>query len=237
LKEWQFALSKMTHEERRIAEKEIESGLTAHERNVRRFDFLKKNAPMTADYVKDMEVVHKPFAKLVRNVRCLKCGKWGHRIGDRECELNNNIFSIIDNTCNKPTNEKEIEKEKDNSKENNNENHNDNKDSINNNNEDGDMNATSNNNDNKNNIKTKKEPNYDKEDPLIAMKFKKIHDSLNHILNDENEGNYNNRNDETVSIYTFDTAYNKTIDNNGSNIDYYENDVKTANQYIIKKKL
>merc|ERR1712232_558722 len=86
-KEWQTAMQSMTREERRFAEREMENGLSVHERNVRRFDFL-KNAPMAAEYVKDMEVTHKPFGKLIRNVRCIKCGKWGHRIYDRECELN-----------------------------------------------------------------------------------------------------------------------------------------------------
>merc|ERR1712228_345720 len=86
-KEWQQAMQSMSREERRFAEKEMENGLSVHERNVRRFDFL-KNAPMAAEYVKNMEVTHKPFGKLIRNVRCIKCGKWGHRIYDRECEMN-----------------------------------------------------------------------------------------------------------------------------------------------------
>lgn len=29
----------------------------------------------------------KPFNKLVRNTRCLRCGEWGHQTGDRECTL------------------------------------------------------------------------------------------------------------------------------------------------------
>merc|ERR1712173_8358 len=80
-------MQSMTREERRFAEREMENGLSVHERKVRRFDFL-KNAPMAAEYVKDMEVTHKPFGKLIRNVRCIKCGQWGHRIYDRECEMN-----------------------------------------------------------------------------------------------------------------------------------------------------
>ena len=44
-KEWQEALGSMTKEERRLAEREMEEGLTVHERNVKRFEFL-KNAPI-----------------------------------------------------------------------------------------------------------------------------------------------------------------------------------------------
>ncbi|KAL7467855.1 hypothetical protein ACHAXS_008086 [Conticribra weissflogii] len=29
----------------------------------------------------------KPLGQVLRNVQCLKCGKWGHARGDRECEL------------------------------------------------------------------------------------------------------------------------------------------------------
>eukprot|EP01083_Nonionella_stella_P236639 830917_1 len=101
LTEWQQAMESMSREERRFAEKEMENGLSVHERNVRRFEFL-KNAPMVADYVKNMEVTHKPFGKLIRNVRCIKCGKWGHRIYDRECEMNNyNPYNKNRNTNNK----------------------------------------------------------------------------------------------------------------------------------------
>merc|ERR1712087_926931 len=81
------AMSQMTREERRFAEKEMETGLTVHERNARRFECL-KHAPMEAEYVKNMEVTHRPFGQQIRNVRCIKCGKWGHRIYDRECTLN-----------------------------------------------------------------------------------------------------------------------------------------------------
>jgi len=86
-KKWQKAMKKRTKNESRLKEKQMEEGLSIHERNVHRFEFL-KNAPVEADYVKDMEVQHKPFGKLLRNVKCFKCGKWGHSIDDRECSMN-----------------------------------------------------------------------------------------------------------------------------------------------------
>lgn len=49
-----------------------------------------KNAPVEGNLQgnKDaLAVRHKPFNDVIRNVRCLRCGNWGHRSGDRECPL------------------------------------------------------------------------------------------------------------------------------------------------------
>ena len=39
------------------------------------------------DYAKDMEIRDNPFGKTVRNVKCRRCGEFGHQSTDRECPL------------------------------------------------------------------------------------------------------------------------------------------------------
>merc|ERR1711924_545977 len=46
-----------------------------------------KNAPVEGSYVRDVAVTHRPFGLQLRNVRCHRCGNWGHAAGDRECPL------------------------------------------------------------------------------------------------------------------------------------------------------
>jgi CBF1 interacting corepressor len=48
---------------------------------------LLKNAPIEGLYALNMAVRHKPFSEIVRNVRCLRCGQWGHKSGERECSM------------------------------------------------------------------------------------------------------------------------------------------------------
>lgn len=49
-----------------------------------KFSFL-KNAPIVAEYAKNVRVTHKPLGIEVRKVKCARCGEWGHTSGDREC--------------------------------------------------------------------------------------------------------------------------------------------------------
>jgi hypothetical protein len=59
--------------------------LTAEEQQERHP--ILKNAPIEGVYAKQAAVKHKPFNAVIRNVRCLRCGEWGHCSGDRECVL------------------------------------------------------------------------------------------------------------------------------------------------------
>ncbi|KAK0359015.1 hypothetical protein LTR94_032966, partial [Friedmanniomyces endolithicus] len=48
-----------------------------------------RNAPVEGGFVKagKTQIKYKPFNDVIRNVRCLRCGGWGHQSGDRECPL------------------------------------------------------------------------------------------------------------------------------------------------------
>jgi len=54
----------------------------------KRFPFL-KNAPTSDESAKHRTIRHNPLGLLVRNVRCARCGNWGHRSGDRDCPMLN----------------------------------------------------------------------------------------------------------------------------------------------------
>ena len=61
----------------------------------KKFDFL-KNAPVEGKYVENIEHRFRPLGHEVRNVRCLRCGNWGHQTGDRECPMKD--FNPLDST-------------------------------------------------------------------------------------------------------------------------------------------
>ena len=68
---------------------------------------VKRTAAVSEGVVTDniMCVQFKPMGGLLRNVRCFKCGIWGHSVGDRECKLTGwNPFDIAtDSNGNKTT--------------------------------------------------------------------------------------------------------------------------------------
>ena len=65
------------------------------EEQVARFPSL-ANAPMKPGMKADnVSVSFKPLGAEIRNVKCLKCGVWGHSKGDRECQLSGwNPFAL-----------------------------------------------------------------------------------------------------------------------------------------------
>ena len=73
----------------------INSGDLTLTQQMERFPML-KNAPMVLQKPKDGEqqqsndvagLNFKPLGQVLRNVKCMSCGKWGHSKGDRECEV------------------------------------------------------------------------------------------------------------------------------------------------------
>ncbi|RLN92551.1 hypothetical protein BBJ28_00007101 [Nothophytophthora sp. Chile5] len=53
---------------------------------VERFPIL-KDAPVEGGYTDSVRVNFKPMGLQLRNVKCIRCGQWGHQSGDRECKL------------------------------------------------------------------------------------------------------------------------------------------------------
>jgi len=54
--------------------------------DVEKFPML-KHAPTEGNYTENVKVKHKPFGIELRNVKCTKCGEYGHTNIDRECPL------------------------------------------------------------------------------------------------------------------------------------------------------
>ena len=46
-----------------------------------------KNAPVEGEFTENVKVKFQPLGIELRNIRCLRCGEWGHRSIDRECKL------------------------------------------------------------------------------------------------------------------------------------------------------
>lgn len=75
------------------------TGLSLNDQ-IARFPHL-KNAPMAEGMAgTNVHVTFKPLGGSIRNIRCIKCGEWGHSKGERECKLSGwNPFQLSSGDC------------------------------------------------------------------------------------------------------------------------------------------
>ena len=66
---------------------------TRAEREAERFAIL-KNAPTAGSYTSELAVHHRPFGVNLRQVKCSRCGEWGHQQGDRECPMRHTLTDL-----------------------------------------------------------------------------------------------------------------------------------------------
>jgi len=77
--------------EKAVGRKGTASNMTLAEQ-LERFPQL-AGAPMVKGMSADnVHVSFKPLGQQIRNVRCMKCGEWGHAKGERECKFSFNPF-------------------------------------------------------------------------------------------------------------------------------------------------
>lgn len=85
----EFRRKAESHAEQRKLERYVgrrrEEPLTIQDQ-VERFPML-KDAPVEGSYTQSLRVNFNPVGVRLRNVKCIRCGQWGHQSGDRECSM------------------------------------------------------------------------------------------------------------------------------------------------------
>eukprot|EP01138_Halocafeteria_seosinensis_P000088 gb/GECG01000090.1/.p1 GENE.gb/GECG01000090.1/~~gb/GECG01000090.1/.p1 ORF type:complete len:572 (+),score=141.51 gb/GECG01000090.1/:1-1716(+) len=76
---------KHSSELERVAGRKAQDEITTQD-IYERFPWL-KNAPVEAGDTDNKNLAFRPMGMSIRNVRCIRCGQWGHQTGDRECPM------------------------------------------------------------------------------------------------------------------------------------------------------
>jgi hypothetical protein len=87
--------SRLTYEEQKLINS-LKTPQPTKQELEERFPIL-KGVPTVGEYTEQIAIRARPLGIEIRNVRCARCGQWGHVSGDRECPMldqnPNGIFS------------------------------------------------------------------------------------------------------------------------------------------------
>jgi len=79
------ANSRLTYEEQKLINS-LKTPQPTKQELEERFPIL-KGVPTVGDYTEQIAIRARPLGIEIRNVRCARCGQWGHVSGDRECPM------------------------------------------------------------------------------------------------------------------------------------------------------